>query len=523
MPNLELVLALLGAATLLAGLARLVNVPYPVVLVVGGAVLAAIPGVPTVRIAPNVVFLVFLPPLVYSAAVFTSPAELRYDATAILILAVGLVLATVAAVAAVAHAATGLTWSECFVLGAILGATDPLAATAIIRRLGAPQRIATLLEGEALVNDGTSLTAFKVTLGAVGVSSFSAGHGVAQLVEVSLGGVVIGIAVGGISALVRGRFDDAELEVTIGLLTAYAAYIAADAAGTSGVLSAVAAGLVTSRVSHRIFSPGTRLRNYGFWEVASFVLNALLFLLIGLQLRSVLEGIPGIDAGSLAAEAAAVVAALIVLRMAWMFLIPTVVGALGRTLFATGRRESWRHELVLGWSGMRGALSLAAALSLPLDAHGPFAHGRGLVIFLAFAAIFVTLVLQGITLGPLIRVLGLSQNDVRRRQATEARLRILRAALTRLDALADEGALSEHSLARLRDYYEFRTAALEQRLQNRDQRDRREELIRERAARRQLLSAEREVLRRLAAERAAPAEILREIERELDLESTRLQ
>ena len=253
MPNMELIIALLGAATLLSGVSRLVDVPYPVVLVIGGVVLAAIPGIPDVSISPNVVFLVFLPPLLYSAALTTSPGELRDNAATILVLAVGLVLATVVLVAVVAHFVAGLPWPMAFVLGAILGATDPVAAVAIIRRLGAPAQIAILLEGEALVNDGTSLTAFKVAVSAATAGSFSLIHGALQFVVVSLGGVVVGGVVGWLSVAIRRRMDDPNLEVAIGVLTGYAAYIAADRAGMSGVLAAVSAGW-SWPAAHRRFS-----------------------------------------------------------------------------------------------------------------------------------------------------------------------------------------------------------------------------------------------------------------------------
>jgi monovalent cation/hydrogen antiporter len=522
MPNIQLVLGLLAAASLLAAVARYVNVPYPVVLVIGGAALTALPGVPTVRIAPQVVFFVFLPPLLYSAAALSSPSELRHSAAPIVLLAVGLVLATVAAIAVVAHAAVGLTWAESFVLGAILSATDPLAATSIIRRLGAPQRIATLLEGEALVNDGTALTAFKVALAAVGAQSFSLGHGVLQFVEVAAGGAGIGLGVGALSALVRRRLDDADLEVTIAVLTAYAAYVAASGAGTSGVLAVVAAGLVDARVSASIFSPGTRLRSHAFWQVSSFILNALLFLLIGLQLRSALDGIRGTGPGRLAWQTAVVVAVVMLLRIAWMYVVPVAIGLVHRNPSGQPSRSP-REQLVLGWSGMRGALSLAAALSLPLWSGRPdLATTRGTIVFLSFAAIFVTLVLPGLTLAALIRRLGLSQSELRQRQAAEARLRVIRAALSALEEMAENGRVSERNAARLRDLYETRSAAAEQRLDEQEGPGVADELREQQGVRQELLEAQRHALRRLTRERAAPVELLREIERDLDLEAARL-
>ena len=521
MPNMELILGLLAAATLLSGVSRRVDIPYPIVLVIGGAVLAAIPGIPNVSIAPNVVFLVFLPPLLYSAALTTSPAELRDNAVTILVLAVGLVLATVVLVAAVAHLAVGVPWPMAFVLGAILGATDPVAAVAIIRRLGAPPRIAILLEGEALVNDGTSLTAFKVAVSAATAGSFSLIHGTLQFIAVSVGGAVVGGVVGWLSVAIRRRMDDPNLEVAIGVVTGYAAYIVADRAGVSGVLATVAAGLVVARSTSEIFSPGARLRSYAFWQVTDFVLNALLFLLVGLQLRSVLSGIEGSDAVELAWQSAAVIGTLITLRVAWMYVVPVLVPWLRRDHPGEGA-DSWREKLILGWSGMRGALSIAAALSVPLTAKagGPLPD-RSKVIFLAFAATFVMLVLPGLTLSRMIRRLGLAQGDAEMRQAAEARLKVLRAGLSCLDEMAESDNISEQTVARMRERYEGRAGALELRLGDERGRDRAAALHEERRASAAVLAAQRVALRELGARRLASAETLREIERDLDLEASR--
>jgi CPA1 family monovalent cation:H+ antiporter len=357
----------------------------------------------------------------------------------------------------------------------------------------------------------------------VGAQGFSLGEGTVHFIVVSVGGAAIGTAVGAVAALVHRRLDEPNLEVAIALLTAYAAYIAADRAGASGVLATVAAGIVAARSSPDLLSPGSRLRSYAFWQVASFILEALLFLLVGLQLRSVLDGIRGSAAGTLAWQAASVVGVVVLLRMAWMYVMPAAVGGVRRLLAADRIRRSWAEQLVLGWSGMRGALSLAAALSLPLSrAHSSLGQTRGTIIFLSFVAILVTLVLPGVTLAPLIRATGLGQSDRRRHQAAEARLRMMRAALARLDELAGAGGVSERSVARLRDVYQARTAALEHALGEHEAHDLAEDHRRELLVRGELLAAQREALRRLGAERAAPAEVLREIERELDLEAARL-
>jgi Na+/H+ antiporter len=518
MPNMEIVLALLAAAAVLSGAARYINVPYPVVLVVGGVVVAAIPGTPTISIPPDVVFLVFLPPLLYSAAYSVSPAELRDNAASISLLAIGLVFVTIAAVAAVAHAALGLSWPVSFVLGAILGATDPVASTSVLRKLGAPRRIATLLEGEALLNDGTALTAYKVAVAAVAAQSFSLAHGALDFIAVSAGGIAVGVAVGWLSTVIRRRLDDANLEITVAIMTAYAAYIAADRAGVSGVLSAVAAGIVVGRSSTDISSPPVRLQSQAFWQVSTFILDALLFLLVGLELRAVAGGMRGSSTGSLAWQCAAVVATLMAIRLAWMFVIPALVGSVSRRLPARPSRE----KLVLGWSGMRGALSVAAALSLPaaLGDGRPFPD-RALVVFIAVVVTCVTLVVPGLTLAPLIRALGLAESGRRRREAAEARLRVIRAALLRFDQIAEADGLPERALARVRERYETRAAALERRLAEESASDKVDELAAERRLLAELTDAERNALRKLAAERAAPTDVVREIERDLDLEESR--
>lgn len=519
MPNMELILALLAAASVLAGLARRINVPYPIVLVVGGALLALVPGLPEITIAPNVVFLVFLPPLLYAAGMSLSPTEVRHNFGPIMALAIGLVLATVVAVAVVVHLLIGIPWSLSFALGAILGATDPIAATAIIHRLGAPQRIATLLEGEALINDGTSLTAFKVAVTALTAGSFSLLEGIGEFVVVAAGGAAIGAAVGWVSTLIRSQFDDANLEIAVGIVSCYGAYIIADRVGTSGVLAAVVAGFMVNLSSHRIFSAGTRLRSNAFWEVIEFILNALLFLLIGLELRSAVKGIQNRDAGQLIVDVVAVVGVMVVLRIASMYVVPALVPRLRRQLPGGQVRTSMREQLVLGFSGMRGALSVAAALSLPATIAD--SSGRSLVIFLAFAATLITLVVPGLTLAPLIRRLGLGQTETQMRQGLRARQQIARAALEHLDWMAEHEEMSEQILSNAREQYEIRLEGLAHRLGEDDGAgDSAQRAVEQRALRDRLISVQRRALRDLALERAAPTQVLREIERELDQEAS---
>ena len=507
-------LLLLAAVVALAGAARVAGIPYPVVLVLGGLGIGFVPGAPSPELDPDVVLYGFLPPLLYSAAFLTTAADLREHALSLGVLAIGLVLATACTVAVVAHFAANLSWPVAFVLGAILGPTDPVSATAVVRRVGAPRRIETVLEGEALINDGTGLTAYTVAVGVVGAGAFSFGGSVVKFAVVAVGGVAIGVAVGWISARARRRTRDANLEISTALLTAYAAYVLADRAGTSGILAAVTAGLTVQRAAESHSAPGARLQSEAFWELVTFLLNAFLFLLVGLQFSAVIDGIEGRDAGTLILAAAAVGAALVSLRIGWMLTMSPFVA---RAAEAQDRRSLRREQLVMGWSGMRGALSLAAALGLPLEAAGHPFPGRSLVIFLTYTSILITLVPPALTLPPLLRRLGLAQSEARRRETTEARRELAHAALERIERLAREEELPEPAAERLRGVYETRLHRLESSLGGDDDGS----SGTDRDARHAIVEAQRTQLARLRRE-GLPADIARELRRDLDLEESRL-
>jgi Na+/H+ antiporter len=515
--NIELILGLLVAIAVLAGFARVVGIPYPVVLVLGGLAIGLVPGFPHVRVQPDLIFFVFLPPLLYSAAFLSSATELRELVRPILTLAIGLVLATMVVTAVVAHGVFGVPWAPAFVLGAVVGATDPISATSLLRRLGAPERIAALLEGESLVNDGTALVSYKLAIAAAAAASFSLPVAVLRFVAVSLGGAAIGLAVGWISARIRRSFDDAPIEITVSLLTPFAAYIPADRVGVSGVLAAVAAGLYVGGQSTWIFSAETRLRYYAFWEVLAFLLNSLLFLLIGLQIRSVLDALQSIRPLSLLGDAALLSAVVVALRFAWMFLLAPVDDALPGAPVA----RSWRERVVVGWSGMRGGLSLAAVLAIPLTANGAPFPERNLLLFLTFAVILVTLVLPGLTLAPLIRMLLGSDREASERQALEARIALAQAALARLDELDGGSAAPPEVLEQLRAEYDQRLGRLEAELHG----TRMEPFTGDTypRLRRDLLSAQRLALSEMRRHAHAPDSVLRAIERDLDLEEARLR
>jgi Na+/H+ antiporter len=507
----EALIFLLVAVAVLAGAGLRFAVPYPVVLVIGGLVLGLIPGLPAPELDPDVVFFAFLPPLLYAAAFRASAYELRANALPIGVLAVGLVLVTVLAVAAVAHWAAGLPWVAAFVLGAVLGPTDPVSATTIMRRVGAPAQIETVLEGEALVNDGTGLTAYKIAVAAVGATSLSAAGVVSEFVLTAAGGVAIGLVVGWVFAHLRIAGREPSIDVVLSVLTPFAAYVPAEKAGVSGVLAVVTAGVYVGTRSLELAAAGARLRTLAFWQASEFMLNSLLFLLIGLQVTRIVGDIDGPGLGTLVAEAGAVAAVVIGVRLLWMFTVPELT----HLRFVSREHASARERLVLGWSGMRGAVSLAAALAI-----GQQLPEREQVIFLAYVAVVVTLVVPGLTLAPLIRGLGLGRSDERRRQEVRARMRLTHAALERLD---DLGAHSDAPdvVERLRDRYQARLDRLDSRLQ--DAGGHPEHGTDAARAQIEALEAERELLSEMRREREFPAELLRSLEAELDVDEARVR
>ncbi len=371
-------LCILAAVTALLIVAQWARVPYPILLVIGGLGLAVAPGMPDVTLEPEIVLLVILPPLLYAAAYFTPLRELRRNVGQISLLAIGLVLATAIVVAVVAHEALDFDWAPAFVLGAIVSPTDPIAATAIARRLGAPPRIVAVVEGESLINDGTALVAYKFAVAAVVTGSFSALDAGADFVVSVVGGVAVGIAIGALIATVRRRLDNPPVEVTIALLSAYFAYLPAEAIGVSGVLAAVTVGIYMGRLTSTLTTPTTRIQGHAVWEIVSFLLNSALFVLVGLQLPTVIDGLGGLDSGPLIRDGALVAATVIAVRLAWVFPLAYLPRMLSRRIREREPRPPWQQTLVIAWTGMRGAVSLAAALALPFatDAGGAVPRAR---------------------------------------------------------------------------------------------------------------------------------------------------
>jgi Na+/H+ antiporter len=514
-----LLLALMVAVAGLSVLARVVRVPYPILLVLGGLVLGFLPGMPAVELPPELVLVAFLPPLLYWAGFFASPRDLQADARAISMSAVGLVLATAVAVAVTAHAMVeGMTWPAAFALGAIVSPTDPLAASAIGRRLGVPRRLLTLLEGESLVNDATALVAYRIAVAAAVGGSFVAWQAGLRFVVGTAGGVAVGLLVGWLVAELRRRLDEPVVEIVVSVFTGYAAYLPAELLGVSGVLAAVTAGLYVGWRAPELASAATRLLGFSFWEVLVYLANAVLFILVGLQLRPILEELDGTAMAVLVGQGALVSAVVVAVRLGWGFSIPYLVRLVDRRPSQVMRRVGARERLMIGWSGMRGAVSLAAALALPLDF--PM---RNLILFLTFSVIFATLVVQGLTLPTLIRRLNFEQDDAEEREEIRARLAATHAALDRLDELAGADWTRDDTVERLHGLYEFRRRRLKARggyLEDDGSEDRSQAYQR---LLRELLQAQRQAIVRLRNQGQISNDVMHRIERELDLEDTRLE
>jgi Na+/H+ antiporter len=514
MADAQVFVFLLVAIALLAALADRARVPYPVALVLGGLGLGLVPGLPAPEIEPDVVFFVFLPALLYAAAFSASAYELRENARPIGLLAVGLVLLTVAGVAAAAHWLLGLPWVAAFVLGAVLGPTDPVSATAIIRRVGAPDRIATILEGESLVNDGTGLTAYNLAVAAAGAAALSLWASAGKFVLVAIGGIAVGIAVGWLVTRLRTATRVEGLELTLSLLTPFAAYVPAEELGVSGVLAVVTAGLIVGHRSLELTGAETRLQTLSFWRATSFLLNSLLFLLIGLQLPSIVDRVSDADVIGLASQGLLVAVVVMALRMAWMIVVPAIYSAPFTPLAPseTGPRE----RVLLGWSGMRGGVSLAAALAIPDSV-----PQRDTLVVVAYGAVLLTLVVPSVTLAPLVRRLGIGEGEDQQREEAEVRARLARAALDRVEALTAEDEHPGRAAGIVRARYEARLERAEAESDDQAESSGEAHAAEELAV--EAVEAQRELLRELRRERAAPAATLRELERELDLEESRMR
>ena len=513
MQTIETVLGLLAAMSALMVLARRLSIAYPIVLVIGGLVISVLPGLPRVELEPDITFLLFLPPIITSAGFYTPIRDFRANLRPILLLALGCVIFTMTVIALAARfLLPELPWAAAFTLGAIVAPTDAAAATSIAQRLNLPRRIVTVLEGESLVNDASALVAYRVAVAAALTSSFSFGAAIGDFALSSVGGVVIGLAVGWAVARLLSLIDDTPIEIITTFLGSYAAYLLAELLHVSGVLATVTLGLFIGYRSIRTMSARTRMSAIAVWDTVILTLNGLVFILIGLQLPTVLAQLGDRSLATLIGIAGAICLVLIISRFVWVFLATYLPRLFSARMRERDPSPSWRAVTIISWTGMRGIVSLAAALALPTTF-----PARNLILLLTFATILVTLVVQGLSLPWLIKLLGVVDPGGAQQEENKARLVAAKAGLARLEQLADADWLPADELEHVRAHYnQQRTntyaqfkgtssdadtarAAARQRLQN------------------ELLDAESEAVIKLRDSNYINDEVLRRIQRELDL------
>jgi CPA1 family monovalent cation:H+ antiporter len=517
-------LALLVAGAGLLVLAPILRIPYPILLVLGGLGIGFVPGAPHLTLRPEIVLVGFLPPLLYSGAFFTSLRDLRTNARAISLLSVGLVLATMLTVAAVCHTFIGgLSWPICFVIGAIVAPTDAVAATAIASRLGLPRRLVTLIEGESLINDATALVAYAFAVTAVVTGTFSLWHATWRFGVDVIGGVAIGLAVGFVIRQARRRINHSPTEIAIALLSGYFAYLPAQAAGVSAVLAVVTVGVYVGWHTPELTNVQTRLQGDAVWEILTFMLNAILFGLVGLQLRPILDSLEGRSTGSLLADGAIVSVAVILTRLLWIYPATYLPRWAWKRIRERDPYPPWQHPTLIGWAGLRGAVSLAAALALPLTtATGEPFPQRSFIIYMAFCVILATLVVQGLTLPGVIRMLRLEDDGLTSKEETKARIHAAEAALGRLEELAGEDWVRPDTAERMRGTYRFRASRFAARFDDEDDGQIEERSQSYQRLRRELLDAERQAVLELRRQGRINDEVMNRVQRDLDLEDARL-
>lgn len=527
MHAIELLVALFVVFLMVMAVAQRLAVPFPITLVVGGLLLSLVLGLPAVELEPELVLLAFLPPLLFSEAFAVSWRDFKANRRPIGLLAIGLVIATTLTVACAAHwLLPELPWAVCFILGAVVAPTDAVAALAIAHHLPLPRRLQTILVGESLVNDATALVAFRIAIGATLTGAFSYGDAALRFLGVGLGGIAVGLLVAvGVLKLRQLLRGDPLMENALFLLVPFIAYLPAEAIGASGVLAVVAAGVYIGRRSAELFGPAMRMQARALWDMVDFLLNGLLFLLVGLQLRTILHEPLTHSPAMLAAMGAVIAVVVMATRIAWVFpatYLPRLLNrALGRDVDPPA---PVRHVFVLAWTGMRGGISLAAALAVPhaLSSGAPF-PGRGEVIFLTFMVILCTLLAQGLTLPWVIKTLGVEPDGAHDREVEQARLTAARAGLARLEGIAEADGIARDLYDPLHQRYQQEinrlcvTCGIEpdpyyaRRVETMDR------------LRKEALEAERQALVRLRDLGAIGDDVLLRLAAELDLEVVRLE
>ncbi|MFM7347797.1 MAG: Na+/H+ antiporter [Tagaea sp.] len=520
MALLEIVLIMLGVAVLLGRFSDALRVPYPVLLVIAGMLLAFVPGLPQVELDPTLVLALFLPPLLFASAYYTSWREFRLYLRPILMLAIGLVTATTLGVGvAFKYLVPEVPWAAAFLLGAIVSPPDAVAAAAIMERLKLPKRIVAILEGESLVNDATGLVLYKFALAATLTGAFSIWEAAGTFAIYAVGGTALGYGIGLGAVAVMKRLHETLLQIVFSFVVPYVAFLLGEQIHVSGVLAVVAAGLVLGWHAPEFFAPEARVQGHMVWNAVVFVLNALVFVLIGLELDGIVQRLAAYTLPQLLGWATAISLVAILIRVAWVF-----PNAYWPYLFASVREtEAKPHPAwvtIAGWCGMRGVVSLAAAQAIPYSmAQGEPFPARDLIVFLSFAVIFATLVVQGTTLGPLIRWLKVGGDRDEEEEEELARRKMAHAGMAELEAQVAVDLVALEIAPAIRRTYEARGREAAPTQAEKEFDLARAQARRVRAA---LIGAERKRLLKLRREREIGDGVLHKLLRELDIEEMRL-
>ncbi len=513
-------LAIGALIVVLVTLSNRIGVAYPIVLLLAGVAVGYIPGFPTIALPPQLVLVIFLPPLLYWESVTAPTSEFRNSAWWIFQLAFGLVIATTAGVAVVTHALVpSIGWAAAFVLGAIVSSTDEVAFAPIVDRLPLPRHVVATIEGESLVNDATSLVLYAVAVTAVVSGTFSLVHTLGALAASIAGGIALGIAAGFVAVTAWRFTHDPSLQAIVSISVPYLAYLPAHYIGASGVLAVVVTGLFVNRYTPRVLTPAARERATGFWVTVVFITNAVIFVLVGMQFHAVSESLSAYSPLALIGWGIAVSAIVILLRLGWVF-AQALLPVTNEPEHVEGKAD-WSHVAVLSWAGMRGGITIAAALAIPFTAaSGPF-PGRNLIIFLTFCVLLATLVGQGGTMPLLIKWLGVTGDDVADNEERVALSATASAALRELDKLAASGTVPDGVIDLLRRRYKSRAWEFGALAGDADRAARTNEAYRKAAG--DLIDAQRDVLIKLRDEGKIDNTVLRRIQRLLDLESEEVQ
>lgn len=520
-------LSLLFTISMLTILSGKLKISYPIFLVLGGLLISMIPGIPQITLGPDLVFLIFLPPLLYAAAWNTSWNDFWRNKRPISLLAFGLVIFTSTAIAYFSSwLIPGFPLAYGFLLGGIISPPDAVAATSVLQGLKIPKRIVTILEGESLVNDASSLIVFRFALAAILTGQFHVGEAAKSFLMVVVMGILIGLAIAHIVYAIH-RFlpTTPEVDMSITLITPYIMYITAEHFHFSGVLSVVSGGLFLTYRSTEIFSYEARISSAGLWNTLIFLLNGLVFILIGLQLPTILRELGDYSISEAILYAVLISLLTIIIRVIWVFPGAYIPRILFRSIRETEVRPGWQTVFVVAWSGMRGVVSLASALAIPLTlTDGKAFPYRNLILFITFVVILVTLVLQGLSLGPLIRFLKVQEPDSSPAQTLALRIHLAESVLSYIDTNYGEQVDQIDAYRRVRDRYERMIEIAKQRLDAEEEEDRKSSFLPQyREMLLELIHIRRLELRRFRYTGEYAEEIIREREWELDLEEARLK